>query len=188
MVAAVVWFFTSRNADEAIRGAAAVRAITVLVVTCPGGLLIAHPTAMVAAFAAAARLGIMIKHTMTLEAAAGVDTVIMDKTGTLTTGKFAVSRLAPAEGVEGASLLQAAADAEQHSNHPLAKSILETAIQANITPGNVEKYEEVHGRGVIAHADGADIYAGRGAWLETLNDAISSQVTIVSEKIPQIRG
>ncbi|MBT4529954.1 MAG: cadmium-translocating P-type ATPase [Phycisphaerae bacterium] len=183
MVAAVVWFFTSRNADEAIRGAAAVRAITVLVVTCPGGLLIAHPTAMVAAFAAAARLGIMIKHTMTLEAAAGVDTVIMDKTGTLTTGKFAVSRLAPAEGVEGASLLQAAADAEQHSNHPLAKSILETAIQANITPGNVEKYEEVHGRGVIAHADGADIYAGRGAWLETLNDAISSQVTIVSEKI-----
>ena len=183
MVAAVVWFFTSRNADEAIRGAAAVRAITVLVVTCPGGLLIAHPTAMVAAFAAAARLGIMIKHTMTLEAAAGVDTVIMDKTGTITTGKFAVSRLAPAEGVEGATLLQAAADAEQHSNHPLAKSILDTAIQANITPGNVEKYEEVHGRGVIAHADGADIYAGRGAWLETLNDAISSQVTIVSEKI-----
>ncbi len=183
MVAAVVWFFTSRNADEAIRGAAAVRAITVLVVTCPGGLLIAHPTAMVAAFAAAARLGIMIKHTMTLEAAAGVDTVIMDKTGTITTGKFAVSRLAPAEGVEGATLLQAAADAEQHSNHTLAKSILDTAIQANITPGNVEKYEEVHGRGVIAHADGADIYAGRGAWLETLHDAISSQVTIVSEKI-----
>ena len=131
MVAAVVWFFTSRSADEAIRSAAAVRAITVLVVTCPGGLLIAHPTAMVAAFAAAARLGIMIKHTMTLESAAGVDTVIMDKTGTLTTGKFAVSRLAPAEGVEGAALLKAAADAEQHSNHPLAKSILETATQAN---------------------------------------------------------
>ena len=134
MVAAVVWFFTSRSADEAIRADAAVRAITVLVVTCPGGLLIAHPTAMVAAFAAAARLGIMIKHTQTLEAAAGIDTVIMDKTGTLTTGKFAVSRLAPADGVEGAALLQAAADAEQHSNHPLAKSILETATQANITP------------------------------------------------------
>ncbi|MBT5137108.1 MAG: heavy metal translocating P-type ATPase [Phycisphaerae bacterium] len=183
MVAAVVWFFTSRNADEAIRGAAAVRAITVLVVTCPGGLLIAHPTAMVAAFAAAARLGIMIKHTMTLEAAAGVDTVIMDKTGTLTTGKFAVSRLAPAEGIEGAALLQAAADAEQHSNHPLAKSILETAIQANIKPVSVDNYEEVHGRGVIAHTGSADIYAGRGAWLVSLNEAISAQVQAVTEKI-----
>ncbi len=183
MVAAVVWFFTSRSADEAIRGAASVRAITVLVVTCPGGLLIAHPTAMVAAFAAAARLGIMIKHTQTLEAAAGVDTVIMDKTGTLTTGKFAVSRLAPAEGVEGAALLQAAADAEQHSNHPLAKSILDTATQANITPESVDKYEEVHGRGVIAHTNGADIYAGRGAWLTELNASVATQISAVSEKI-----
>ena len=183
MVAAVVWFFTSRSADEAVRGAAAVRAITVLVVTCPGGLLIAHPTAMVAAFAAAARLGIMIKHTMTLEAAAGIDTVILDKTGTLTTGNFAVSRLAPADGVEGAALLQAAADAEQHSNHPLAKSILETATQANITPESVDKYEEVHGRGVIAQTDGADIYAGRGAWLTNLNSEIADQVHAVSEKL-----
>ncbi len=183
MVAAVVWFFTSRNADEAVRGAAAVRAITVLVVTCPGGLLIAHPTAMVAAFAAAARLGIMIKHTMTLESAAGIDTVIMDKTGTLTTGNFAVSRLAPADGVEGAALLQAAADAEQHSNHPLAKSILETATQANISPASVDKYEEVHGRGVIAHTGDADIYAGRGAWLTELNSSVADQVNVVSEKI-----
>jgi len=183
MIAAVVWFFTSRSADEAIRSVAAVRAITVLVVTCPGGLLIAHPTAMVAAFAAAARLGIMIKHTMTLEAAAGIDTVILDKTGTLTTGKFAVSRLAPAEGVEGSMLLQAAADAEQHSNHPLAKSILETATQANISPTNVDKYEEVHGRGVIAHCKDDKIYAGRGAWLIELNSIVESQVKTVAEKI-----
>ena len=138
---------------------------------------------MVAAFAAAARLGIMIKHTQTLEAAASVDTVIMDKTGTLTTGKFAVSRLAPADGVEGAALLQAAADAEQHSNHPLAKSILDTATQANITPGNVDKYEEIHGRGVIAHTDGADIYAGRGAWLTDLDANVAQEVMRVSEKI-----
>jgi cation transport ATPase len=70
MVAGLVWFFTSKSAakDEA-----AIRAITVLVVTCPGALLIAHPTAMVAGFAAAARLGIMIKQTRTLESAATVD-------------------------------------------------------------------------------------------------------------------
>ncbi|HBZ97914.1 MAG TPA: hypothetical protein DEO57_08720, partial [Phycisphaerales bacterium] len=113
MVAALVWFFTTRSTDEAIQDQAAIRAITVLVVTCPGGLLISHPTAMVAAFAASARLGIMIKQTRTLEAAADVDTVIMDKTGTLTTGRFEVSRLAPVEASGGADLLQAAADGEQ---------------------------------------------------------------------------
>ncbi|MEE2972817.1 MAG: HAD-IC family P-type ATPase, partial [Planctomycetota bacterium] len=114
MVALLVGFFTMRSDD--IRDEAAIRAITVLVVTCPGALLIAYPTAMVAAFASAARLGIMIKQTRTLESAATVDTVVMDKTGTLTTGRFAVSRLAPADGVDGATLLQAAADAEQSSN------------------------------------------------------------------------
>ncbi len=86
MVAGLVWFFTARSTDPAVKDQAAIRAITVLVVTCPGGLLISYPSAMVAAFAAAARLGIMVKQTRTLEAAATVDTVVLDKTGTLTTG------------------------------------------------------------------------------------------------------
>ena len=67
MVAALVWFFTSKSEIAAVRDQAAERAVTVLVVTCPGALLIAYPTAMVAAFAAAARLGIMIKTTRVLE-------------------------------------------------------------------------------------------------------------------------
>ena len=188
MVAGLVWFFTTKSSDPGIRNEAAVRAITVLVVTCPGALLISHPTAMVAAFAAAARLGIMVKQTKTLEAAATIDTVVMDKTGTLTTGRFAVSRLAPAEGVEGASLLQAAADGEQHSNHPLAKSILETARQARINPKQIDKYEEVHGRGVVAHSSAGDIHAGRSDWLVTLNPAIAAQVAAVEGKIEGMSG
>src|SRR5262249_42464109 len=151
-------------------------------------LLISHRTAMVAAFAAAARLGIMIKQTKTLEAAADVDTVVMDKTGTLTTGRFAVSRLAPADGVEGAALLQAAADSEQHSNHPLAKSILETAKQARITPAHIDRYEEAHGRGVIAHAGSGDIYAGRSEWIISLNPSTESQVRAVESKIEGMSG
>ncbi len=188
MVALLVWFFTSKSADPAVSQQAIVRAITVLVVTCPGALLIAHPTAMVAAFAAAARVGIMIKQTRTLEAAARIDTVIMDKTGTLTTGRFAVSRLAPAEGVDGATLLQAAADGEQHSNHPLAKSILETARQARITPNRIERYEEAHGRGVIAHSPGGDIHVGRASWLRELNPAIAPELAKVEEKIEGMSG
>ena len=180
MVALLVWFFTMRS-DE--REFAAIRAITVLVVTCPGALLIAYPTAMVAAFASAARLGIMIKQTRTLESAAAVDTVVMDKTGTLTTGRFAVGRLAPAEGVDGATLLQAAADAEQSSNHPLARSILETAEKARIAPAGIEDYEEIHGRGVSARRPDGVIRAGRGAWLKELSPNIADQMDAVEEKI-----
>ena len=186
MVAGLVWFFTAKN--DLVKDEAAIRAITVLVVTCPGALLISHPTAMVAAFAAAARLGIMIKQTSTLEAAASIDTVVLDKTGTLTTGKFAVSRLAPAAGVEGATLLQAASDGEQHSNHPLAKSILETAEQARIRPGRVEKFEEVQGRGVIAQGDAGMIHVGRADWLVELNPGIREALAEVEAKIEGMSG
>ena len=188
MVAGLVWFFTARSTDPAVKDQAAIRAITVLVVTCPGGLLISYPSAMVAAFAAAARLGIMVKQTRTLEAAATVDTVVLDKTGTLTTGKFAVSRLAPAEGVEGAALLQAAADGEQHSNHPLAKSILETAEKARITPGPIEGYEEIHGRGVVAQGPDGEIRVGRSDWLVELSPDIREQVAAVDGKIEGMSG
>lgn len=183
MVAGLVWWFTANSAVPEVRAEAAVRAIMVLVVTCPGALLIAHPTAMVAAFAAAARLGIMIKQTLTLESAATIDTVVLDKTGTLTTGKFAVSRLAPADGVQGAALLQASADVEQSSNHPLARSIMDTAKQARITPGKINGYEEVHGRGVKAKSDKGEVLAGRADWLIEINPGIESQVREVEKKI-----
>ncbi|MHC5023683.1 MAG: heavy metal translocating P-type ATPase [Planctomycetota bacterium] len=188
MVAGLVWFFTARSTVAEVRNDAAVRAITVLVVTCPGALLISHPTAMVAAFAAAARLGIMIKRTSTLEAAATIDTVVMDKTGTLTTGRFVVSRLAPADGVEGATLLQAAADAEQSSNHPLARSILDTASQARITPNRIDDYTEIHGRGVKARTSVGEIHVGRPDWLTELNASIADEIHDVEKKIEGMSG
>ncbi len=185
MVAGLVWFFTSKSDLAAVREQASVRAITVLVVTCPGALLIAYPTAMVAAFAAAARLGIMIKQTRILESAARIDTVVLDKTGTLTTGKFSVSRLAPASASDGARLLQAAADCEQSSNHPLARSILETAERARIKPEALTAYEEIHGRGVIATtASGSTIHAGRAHWLREVNPSIAAELAQIEEKIP----
>ena len=188
MVAMLVWFFNAKSSDPVVKADAAVRAITVLVVTCPGALLISYPTAMVAAFASAARLGIMIKQTRTLEAAGDIDTVVMDKTGTLTTGKFAVSRLVPAEGIEGAVLLQAAADAEQASNHPLARSILETAQRARITPRKLGGYSEVHGRGVKGETSDGMLHAGRAGWLLELNPGIEADLRAVEEKIEGMSG
>ncbi len=183
MVAGLVWFFSARGPIDPGEMTATHKAISVLVVTCPGALLLASPTAMVAAFAAAARLGIMIKQTSTLEAAATVDTVVFDKTGTMTTGQFAVAKLAPAPGVDGAELLAAAATGEQHSNHPLAKSILQTARAARVSPAPSTKYEEVHGRGVRTHTSDAELHVGRASWLLELNPAIQADHEAVESKI-----
>lgn len=164
------------------------RSITVLIVVCPASLLLASPTAMMAAFAAAARLGIMIKQTSYLEAAADVDSIVFDKTGTLTTGRFEVSRLAPADGVEGVVLLQAATDAEADSNHPLARSIITTATRARVKPADARR-EEVPGAGVKATlADGTEVLAGRPSWLIDVRPDIKDHVEQVESTIEGMSG
>jgi len=186
--AAITWFLMSQSASEAVRGRAAVTAVTVLVVACPSALLLATPSAMLAAFASAARLGIMVKKPEYLEAAGNVTAVVMDKTGTMTTGKFQVTRLAPATGVEGADLLAAAANGEQHSNHPLAQSIIATARAARIAVDGSNDYEEIHGRGVKARTSGGEICIGRASWLIEMNPAIRAEVDGVEAKIEGMTG
>ena len=143
---------------------------------------------MVAAFAAAARLGILIKKSTYLEASASIDTVVMDKTGTMTTGVFEVSKLVPAPGVKGADLLRAAANGDQHSNHPLALSILKTARAAKIEPDGSREYEEVHGRGVRAKTSMGELCVGRASWLLELNPAIKPELEEVESKIEGMTG
>ncbi|MEM7622398.1 MAG: cation-translocating P-type ATPase [Planctomycetota bacterium] len=181
-VAALVWFLNRESPD------AALMAVTVLVVVCPSALLLASPSAMVAAFASAARLGILVKDTKHLEASASIDAVVLDKTGTLTTGKFEVSRLAPAEGVEGAELLRAAATAEQSSNHPLATSIMVTARQARVQVDGIRDYEEIHGRGVRANTDAGEISAGRAAWIRELAPHAAAQIDTVEKRTEGMSG
>jgi heavy metal translocating P-type ATPase len=187
-VAAVTWFIMSQSADESIKNAAATTAVTVLVVACPSALLLASPSAMLAAFAAAARLGILIKQPQYLEAAGNVTAVVMDKTGTMTTGKFQVTKLAPATGVDGAELLMAATNGEQHSNHPLAQSILTTAKMANIKPDGSNDYEEIHGRGVKARTSMGEVHVGRASWLREIDPSIKAEVEQVESKIEGMTG
>jgi heavy metal translocating P-type ATPase len=187
-VAGLVWYFMSKSENPAVRGDATLTAITILVVLCPSALLLSSPTAMVAAFASAARLGIMIKQTGYLERSADIDTVVFDKTGTITTGVFAVSRLVPAEGVEGAALLQAAADGEVHSNHPLARSIMHTAKQARITPAESDRFEEIHGRGVRAQTPGGEVLVGRRGWIAELIPGAAGEIEQVESKMAGMTG
>ena len=187
-LAALVYFLFSQSAEESVRNTAALTAVTVLVVTCPTALLLSSPTAMVAAFAAAARLGVLIKRTSYLESAGHVDTVVLDKTGTITTGRFEVSRLAPVEGVEGAELLKAAAAAEAHSNHPLAQSIVKTARSARVSIVEATDSEEIHGRGVRASTALGELHVGRAGWIRELAPHAAAQIESVEQRIEGMSG
>jgi Cd2+/Zn2+-exporting ATPase len=123
MLAGIVFFFT-RNDDGFSR------AIAMLVVACPCAIILAGPTAMVAALSAAARLGILVKNVADLEVARNLTAIVFDKTGTLTTGQLSVTKLTPAAGVDGGELLRIAASAEANSKHPVARAVVDVAKKA----------------------------------------------------------
>ncbi len=161
LVGVVLFFALKDNPDTAFN-----RAIAMLVIACPSALILATPTAMVAALSAAARLGVLVKSVATLEAARTITAVVFDKTGTVTTGVLTVTRLAPIDGVESAELLRLAASAEQNSRHPVAKAVSDMARRARVPLESPSDFEEVAGRGVRASfADGSTVFVGRASWL-----------------------
>src|SRR6185436_9371385 len=151
-IAALVWAFTTGSMSEKLN-----RVIAVLVVSCPCAFILATPTAMVAALSAAARLGVLIKNVSDIELAARINAFVFDKTGTLTTGKLAVSRLAPADGVQPAELLRLAASAEKYSNHPTAKALAQLAKEAGVALLEPKNFAETPGRGIKADVEDATI-------------------------------
>lgn len=159
MLAAVVWFF-SMDKELGMH-----KAITMLIIACPCALVLATPTAMVAALSCAARLGILIKNVVQLEHARSLTAVVFDKTGTLTTGELSVTQIKPAPGVDGAELLHAAASAEQLSKHPTALAMVAVARQAKIDLGTAEEFSEVAGLGITARIGSDVVMVGRSKWL-----------------------
>jgi Cd2+/Zn2+-exporting ATPase len=177
MLAALVLFFTKdENGMQ--------RAITMLVASCPCALIMATPTAMVAGLSCAARLGILIKDVAHLESAGRLTAVVFDKTGTLTTGELSVTRLIPVEGEDGAELLRLAATAEQLSNHPAARALLDVAREANIVFNPPDKFEEVPGKGVVARIAGQEILVGREMFMRERGIDTSA----VQDAVRQIEG
>ena len=158
MLAGLVLFF--KGGDEGMR-----RGITMLVVACPCALVLATPTAMVAALSCAARLGILVKNVVTLEAVRNLTAVIFDKTGTLTTGELSVTQMKPAPDVDPTDLLRTAASTDQLSRHPTAKALLNVAHKARLRLMTVDKFEEVSGKGVSGLVDGTLVLVGRRTWL-----------------------
>lgn len=155
LLAALVWFFT----DDWNR------VIALLVISCPCAVILAAPTAMVAALSSAARHGILIKNVADLEGAAHLDAVVLDKTGTLTKGALAVTKLDPAPGIKPKELLGAAAAAESYSKHPAAQALLSLAQQSGLALPAPSDFHEEAGQGVRARVDGEAVLSGRLSWL-----------------------
>ena len=159
MLAWITWWFT-----EDINSV-----IAFLVIACPCAVVLATPTAVVAAVAAAARLGIFIKNVSHLELASKITSFVFDKTGTLTDGLLSVVKLQPAGGVSPAELLKTAGAVERYSNHPTAVAIQKLAAEAGLTFDEATDFAETHGRGVSATVKGEKVLVGRANWMREQN-------------------
>ncbi len=140
------------------------RTVAVLIVACPCALILATPTAMVAAIGGLARRGILVKGAHFLELAAKADTIVFDKTGTLTTGRFQVIRIVPA-GRGEQEVLALGAAAEAGSEHLLAKVIVEEARRRGLPVEISPDARVTPGRGAECHLNGTTIRAGNAAFL-----------------------
>jgi Cd2+/Zn2+-exporting ATPase len=142
------------------------RAISVIVVSIPCTFVLAGPSAMVAALAAASRMGILVKSVRFFEVANDIDTVVFDKTGTLTTGELRVAAIAPSEGMAENELLALVAAVEQHSTHPIARAVSMAAQDRQLAIAEANDVQEEHGHGLLARVGELEVVVGRGTWLK----------------------
>ena len=141
-------------------------AVAAIVIACPDALALATPTAITVGVGRAARAGVLFRSATVLEAAARVDTVVCDKTGTLTEGRPSVTDVIAAAGVEEAEILRLAAAADGESEHPLATAVVAAAKQRALVVDPVSHFEAVPGHGVQATVGGRAVLVGNGKLLE----------------------
>ncbi|TII16671.1 cadmium-translocating P-type ATPase [Bacillus subtilis] len=141
------------------------RALIFLVISCPCALVVSIPLGFFGGIGAASKAGVLVKGSNYLEALNQVKYAVFDKTGTLTKGSFEVTEIKPSEGFTKDSLLEAAAYAELHSQHPIAESVRK-AYGKMLSPDAIESYEEISGHGIFAKVNGTEILAGNKKLME----------------------
>lgn len=168
VLAAVVWLVLGASWHFALT-----IAISVLVISCPCALGLATPTAIMVGTGRGAKSGILIKSATALETAHKIDTVILDKTGTITAGKPVVTDILPIKITEN-ELLAFAAGLEKLSEHPLGEAIVAAAEAKQLVLTEAGNYKQIPGQGVTAELAGAECAAGNLKLLEALNVDVSS--------------
>jgi heavy metal translocating P-type ATPase len=147
---------------------ALVTAVSVLIIACPCALGLATPMSVMVGTGRGAQAGVLIKNAEALERFARVDTLVVDKTGTLTEGKPKVTTLVPAEGIGEDDLLRLAASVERASEHPLAAAILAAAEEGGLELAEGSRFDALPGKGVLGQVAGREVALGNQRLLETL--------------------
>ena len=161
-----------------------VAAVTVLIIACPCALGLATPMSIMVGVGRGARAGVLIKNAEALERMEKIDTLVVDKTGTLTEGKPKVISIVPVGAVNENELLRFAASVEQASEHPLARAITEAANERNISVAQVRGFDAPTGKGAIGVAEGRRVVIGNPKFLHELN----IQTTELDADAERLRG
>jgi len=166
IVTFAVWFFVGPQPRFAH---ALVNAVAVLIVACPCALGLATPMAIMVGTGRGARAGILIRNAEALETFGKVDTLIIDKTGTLTEGKPTLSSVIPQPGIDESGLLQLIASLERSSEHPLAAAIVKGAAAKNLSLADVVGFNSVTGKGVKGAVSGKQVAVGNAELFRDLS-------------------
>lgn len=159
----LLWAWMDPSADGI--ATAIERFVAVLVIACPCALGLATPAAVAVGTGRGAELGILVKGGAALEAASRIDRVLLDKTGTLTNGKPLLTAVVDHSGTGSDALLSLVASAEQGSEHPVARAVVEGAMQKSITLQKAEEFNSTAGHGIEATVAGRRVRVGTSEWL-----------------------
>ena len=180
LVTAVVWLIAGQNFSFALSNA-----IAVLVISCPCALGLATPVAIMVGTGKGAENGILIKSGEALETAHHIDTVVLDKTGTVTQGKPEVTDVIPLGELTQEMLLKDAAAVEHYSEHPLAKSIVRYAKEQAVAYTPAQNFAAVFGKGVTAVSGGQTWYAGNETMMQDAKIPLTDAVTAHLKRLGQ---
>lgn len=145
-----------------------VAAVSVLIIACPCALGLATPMSIMVGVGRGAQGGVLIKNAEALERMEKIDTLVVDKTGTLTEGKPKVVAIVPAAGFAEDDILRLAASVERASEHPLADAIVRAAKEKQLSPGQVEQFDSPTGKGATGKVDGRTIVLGNAKYLTSI--------------------
>jgi len=148
-------------------------AVAVLIIACPCALGLATPMSIMVATGRGAQLGVLFRDAQAIESLRDVDTLVVDKTGTLTLGQPKLTRVVPSDGTDEDTVLQLAASLESRSEHPLAHAIVSGAEERGVSPADVREFESVTGMGVTGQVDAQTIALGNFRIMEHANVTVS---------------
>ena len=161
----IIWALAGPEPRMAL---ALVNAVAVLIIACPCALGLATPMSIMVATGKGATGGVLFKNAEAIEIMRKVDTLVVDKTGTLTVGKPKLAEVFAANGFDGKEILYFASSIEKGSEHPLAAAIVAGAVEKEINPGKMESFESFTGKGVTGRIEGQNIALGNRLLLDDL--------------------